>query len=88
MPLKFIDIPKPMGDFILAQKDIEPTLTVNGAWYHYKDVVTMLHRFKESQPQQSFSREEVLNFMADYSGFTKKERRLAKEWLDNELNTH
>lgn len=38
--------------------------------------------------EQSFSREEVIRFMADYGGFTQQQIHHARAWLDNKLNTH
>ncbi len=44
--LKMVDLPRPIGDFILAQKDIKFEQTSFGVFYHYKDVVTLLSRYK------------------------------------------
>lgn len=40
---------KPIGDFIINQKDIEPVITTQGAYYHYKDVCTLLKRVLKSE---------------------------------------
>lgn len=40
------DITKPIGEFILAQKDLSVNPTESGYWYHYADVCTILNRFK------------------------------------------
>lgn len=46
------DIPKPIGSFILEQTDITPIMGVNGAYYYYGDVCTLLSRYKETlQPE-------------------------------------
>ncbi len=38
---------KPIGSFILDQKDIGHIDGRDGAYYHYKDVCTMLNRMKQ-----------------------------------------
>lgn len=38
------ELQAPIGDFILAQNDIQPTMTTNGALYHYADVCKLLNR--------------------------------------------
>ena len=42
-----LDIPEPIGKFILDQEDVIPVMTNNGAYYHYADVCKMLNRIKE-----------------------------------------
>lgn len=48
--LAFEDMPRPVGDFILTQKDIQYMQKFDGAWFHYKDVCTLLQRYAASQP--------------------------------------
>ncbi len=43
------DLPRPIGEFILAQKDIIPVQTHNGAYYHYSQVCILLNR-KQATP--------------------------------------
>lgn len=38
------ELQAPIGDFILAQNDIQPVNTENGAMYHYADVCKLLNR--------------------------------------------
>ena len=44
-----IPTPKPIGDFILSQKDILPVMTSDGAYYYYGDVCTLLNRLQAAQ---------------------------------------
>lgn len=46
-------IERPIGDFIIDQTDIHPFSFHDGSYYHYKDVCTMLNRFKKSSPGSS-----------------------------------
>jgi hypothetical protein len=48
--IPFEDMPKPIGEFILSQKDIAYMQMFDGAWFHYKDVCTLLNRYAASQP--------------------------------------
>jgi hypothetical protein len=45
--LQMRDIEPPIGDFILAQKDIKPLMLPNGGYFHYSDVCTLLKRLKK-----------------------------------------
>lgn len=47
-PVKMVEIPKPVGDFILSQSDVHPLQLANGHYYHYADVVNMLKRYAAS----------------------------------------
>jgi hypothetical protein len=40
------EIPEPIGNFILDQKDIKYIKGNDGAYWHYKDVITLLSRYK------------------------------------------
>jgi hypothetical protein len=42
-------IPQPVGKFIIEQTDINPCVGMDGSWYHYKDVVTLMRRYKEAE---------------------------------------
>lgn len=41
-----LEIPEPIGNFIISQKDITPFNAQDGAWYHYSDVCKLLNRLK------------------------------------------
>jgi len=43
--LEWEEIPRPIGDFILAQKDLPYEQTSNGAYWHYVQVCEMLSRY-------------------------------------------
>lgn len=49
MPLELKDIPEPIGNFILEQKDVEPLMMPDGAYYHYSKVCVMLQRVLTSR---------------------------------------
>jgi hypothetical protein len=38
------ELPRPLGDFIFLQKDIQSVQGTNGAYFHYNDVCTLLKR--------------------------------------------
>jgi len=40
---------KPIGEFILNQEDIKPTMTENGGYYHYSQVCVLLSRILKSK---------------------------------------
>ena len=40
---------KAIGSFILAQEDIDPVMTNNGAYYHYSQVCVLLDRILKSK---------------------------------------
>ena len=43
-------IPEPVGAFIMAQPGLTPLVTANGYYWHYKDVITLLTRYREQTP--------------------------------------
>jgi len=42
---ELVDIPKPVGDFIISQEDITPVITENGYYYHFGSVCVLLKRY-------------------------------------------
>ena len=45
--IEFVDIPEPIGKFVLDQKDVPFVQGSDGAYWHYKDVLTLLSRYKK-----------------------------------------
>lgn len=40
---------KPIGNFIMDQKDIVPTMTENGGYFHYSEVCVLIKRALKSK---------------------------------------
>lgn len=55
-----IDIQKPIGEFILSQKDIEGTAGNDGTYYHYSQVCTLLRRSNADIESQLSKAKELL----------------------------
>lgn len=55
-----IDIQKPIGEFILSQKDIEGTAGNDGTYYHYSQVCTLLRRSNAELESQLAEAKELL----------------------------
>lgn len=41
------DVPESVGAFIMAQPGLNPLVTANGYYWHYKDVITLMTRYRE-----------------------------------------
>lgn len=61
---KFKKLKKPVGQFIIDQKDIKGMPTNNGTYYHYSDVCTLLKRFKKMKTTNEFR-----NITTDLGGY-------------------
>lgn len=50
--IDLIELPEPVGKFILDQKDLSPAPGRDGSYWHYNDVITLLTRYLEYKKEQ------------------------------------
>ena len=48
-----LELERPIGDFIINQKDIIPLIMPDGYYYHYADVCKLLKKLKKDYEKQA-----------------------------------